>query len=114
MRAVAAQRDRQPSRIADSLGAVDMKAWPASLLRLYATGQLTLATVMSSADDASLSAIARRGRLCEVNFYSAELALKKGAKDVALPLLKKAAADSPQDFVEYAGAKAELKLNGAE
>jgi hypothetical protein len=42
------------------------------------------------------------------------LALQKGSKDVALPLLKKAAADCPRDFVEYAGARAELKLNGAE
>jgi lipoprotein NlpI len=83
-------------------------------LRLYATGQLTPETVMSSADDTSLSAIARQGRLCEINFYSAELALQKGTKDIALPLLKKAAADCPRDFVEYAGAKAELKLNGGE
>jgi lipoprotein NlpI len=113
-RDIAAQRDHQPSRIADTLSAVDGKAWPAPLLSLYAAGQLTPETAMSSLDDASLSAIARRGRLCEINFYSAEWALQKGTKDNALPLLKKAAADCPRDFVEYTGAKTELKLNGAE
>jgi lipoprotein NlpI len=91
-----------------------MKAWPAPLLRLYAAGQLTPEAMSTTADDTSLSVVARRGRLCEINFYSAELALQKGTKDSALPLLKKAAADCPQDFVEYTGAKAELKLNGAE
>ena len=69
---------------------------------------------MSPADDTNLSTSVRRGRLCEINFYSAELALQKGVKDTALPLLKKAATDCPRDFVEYAGAKAELKLNGVE
>jgi tetratricopeptide (TPR) repeat protein len=113
-RDIAAQRDHQPSRIADAFGAVDMKAWPAPLLRLYATGQLTPEAAIAATDDANLSAVARRGRLCEINFYSAELALQKGAKDSALPLLKKAAADCPRDFVEYTGAKAELKLNGGE
>jgi len=113
-RDIAAQRDHQPSRIADSLGAVDTKGWPAPLLRLYATGQLTPEAATAGTDNANLSAVARQGRFCEINFYSAELQLQKGAKDSALPLLKKAAADCPQDFVEYAGAKAELKLNGAE
>jgi tetratricopeptide (TPR) repeat protein len=113
-REIAAQRDHQPSRIADALGSVDVKAWPGPLLKLYAAGQLTPATAIATGDDARLNAIVRRGRLCEINFYSAELALQKGAKDVALPLLRKVVADCPRDFLEFGGAKAELKLNGAE
>jgi lipoprotein NlpI len=113
-RDIAAQRDHQPSRIADALGAADIKTWPAPLLRLYAARQLTPEAAVAASDDTNLSVTARRGRLCEINFYSAELALQKGAKDSALPLLKKAAADCPRDFVEYTGAKAELKLNGGE
>jgi lipoprotein NlpI len=113
-REIAAQRDHQPSRIADALAAADMKRWPAPLVRLYALGQLTPEAAIAASDDAGLSAATRRGRLCEINFYSAELALQKGAKDTALPLLKKAAGDCPRDFVEFGSAKAELKLNGAE
>src|SRR6202044_298747 len=82
-RDIAAQRDHQPSRIADTLSAVDGKAWPAPLLRLYPPGQLARKTAMSSLADASLSAIARRGRFCEINFSSAELAHQKGTKDNA-------------------------------
>ncbi|MGB6253743.1 MAG: hypothetical protein WBF62_10855, partial [Bradyrhizobium sp.] len=112
-REIAAQRDHQASRIADALGAVDVKAWPGPLIRLYA-GQITPEAAMTAAQHASLSAEIRRGTMCEANFYSGELALQNGTKDIALPLLKKAVAECPRDFTEFAGAKAELKLNGAE
>jgi len=54
----------------------------------------------------------RKGRLCEFNFYSGELALRGGSKDDAARLLRLAAADCPKSFAEFIAANAELKKLG--
>ena len=54
----------------------------------------------------------RKGRLCEFNFYSGELALQGGSKDDAARLLRLAAADCPKSFAEFIAANAELKKLG--
>jgi lipoprotein NlpI len=52
-------------------------------------------------------------QVCEVNFYSGELALRRGEKDNAMQLFRQAAADCPKSFIESQGAAAELQVLGA-
>ena len=62
---------------------------------------------MAAADDPD--AITKRRKICEVNFYSAELALHRHAKDEATRLFQLAATDCPKSFTERAASYAELK-----
>jgi lipoprotein NlpI len=61
--------------------------------------------VLATADDAN--ADTKRGRVCEANFYSGELALQRDANDNASRLFRLAAAGCPKDFTEFAAANAE-------
>jgi lipoprotein NlpI len=58
-------------------------------------------------------ATTKKGRVCEANFYSGELALQRGAKDEATQLFQLAVTGCPKFFIEYNAAKAELKALGA-
>jgi lipoprotein NlpI len=59
-----------------------------------------------------LSPNIKRAHVCEVNFYSGQLALQKGAKDEVTRLFKLAAAGCPHGFVEWQAAIVELKALG--
>ena len=107
---IADRRSNHPSRLADMIREVDGTRWPGPIIRLY-LGQATPEAVLAAADDRD--AIARRGRVCEANFYTGELALLSGAKDDAARLLRLAAADCPRTFAEWWTATAELKALGA-
>jgi lipoprotein NlpI len=83
---------------------IDMTEWPGALIRLY-LGQLTPEKAREAADDGA-------ERICEANFYTAELKLDQGARDDALKLFRLAAAGCPKGFLEWAAANAELKALG--
>jgi tetratricopeptide (TPR) repeat protein len=103
------QRNKQPGKLATSLGTIDMSAWPAPIIKMY-LGQTTPAQVMQSAQDPD--PVARKGQVCEVNLYSAELALRQGMQDEAIRMFQVAAKDCPFDYLESAVAAAELKALG--
>jgi lipoprotein NlpI len=87
-----------------------MTKWPAPIIRLY-LGQLTPEAALEAADDPDVNT--KKGQVCEVNFYSGELALQDDNKNEATRLFRLSAADCPKTFTEYDGAKAELKALGA-
>jgi lipoprotein NlpI len=100
------KRSKLPSGLAEATKQIDMTKWPAPVVRLY-LGQLTPEAVLDAADDPN--AETKKGKVCEANFYTGELALQQGKKDEARRLFGLAAADCPKGFVEYEGAKAELQ-----
>jgi lipoprotein NlpI len=75
-----------------------MTVWPAPVIRLF-LGQMTPAAVLVATDDPD--ARKKPGQLCEVRFYSGELALRQGAKDEAARLFRLAAGDCPEFFIEW-------------
>jgi lipoprotein NlpI len=103
------KRSDQQSDFAKVLTRIDLTKWPAPIVRLY-LHQITAETVLVAANDGD--AKTRKGRLCEFNFYSGELALQGGSKDDAARLLRLAAADCPKSFAEFIAANAELKKLG--
>ena len=72
---------------------------------------MTPLAVLAAADDPD--AETKKSQVCEANFYAGALALGQGWKNEAKHLFGLAAADCPKEFVEYAGAIAELKALGA-
>jgi lipoprotein NlpI len=86
-----------------------MAAWPAPVVRLF-LGQITSAAALDAAKNSD--AKTENGQVCEVNFYSGELALLQGTQDEAVRLFRLAAKDCPHGFVEWDGANAELKALG--
>ena len=81
-----------------------------AIVRMF-LGQMTPAEVLVAADDPDPNK--KRGRICEANFYSGELALRRGEMDDANRLFRLAASDCPKDFYEWGAANAELKAAGA-
>jgi lipoprotein NlpI len=103
------RRNNIPSHLSQSVKQLDMKVWPAPVLRLF-LGEMTLTAVLAAADDKDPKT--KQGQVCEANFYSGELALLQGVKDEAIRLFRLAANDCPKDFVEWGAANAELKALG--
>jgi lipoprotein NlpI len=107
---IASARNNLPSRLAEAAKQIDMTKWPAPVIRLF-LGQTTPEALLATADDPD--AKIRQRKVCEVNFYSAELALQRRAKDEATRLFGLAAKDCPKSFTERAAAHAEPKALGA-
>jgi lipoprotein NlpI len=107
---IVGQRNNLPSRLSQAISKIDMTIWPAPMIRMF-LGQMTPADVLAAADDPD--AAKKKGRVCEANFYSGELALRTGAKDVATSLFRLAASECPKTFDEWLAANAELKALGA-
>ena len=107
---IVGQRSKAPSRLAQASAGLDMAAWPGPVIRMF-LGQMTPAAVLAAADDPAPSR--KKGQVCEANFYSGQLALRKGAKKDALRLFQLAASDCPPDFNEWSAARAEVKALGA-
>jgi lipoprotein NlpI len=107
---IVGQRNNVPSRLAQATLKIDMTAWPAPVIRMF-LGQMTAADVLAAADDPD--ATKKKGQVCEANFYSGELALRAGEKDVATRLFRLAASDCPKTFDEWLAANAELEALGA-
>jgi tetratricopeptide (TPR) repeat protein len=106
---IVAQRSKLPSRLKEMSGKLDMTAWPAPLIRLY-LAQLTPEAAMAAAADPDVAT--GRGRICEANFYTGELALLNDHKDAAARLFGRASADCPLAVSEWELANAELKAMG--
>jgi lipoprotein NlpI len=88
---------------------VNMAAWPAPLLLLYA-GQMTPNDVINAAQhvDNKIS----RARMCDVGFYAGELSLSEGDKDEAIKLFNHAFDICYNSVDEKTAAAAELKSLG--
>jgi lipoprotein NlpI len=107
---IIAQRNNVPSRLSQSISAIDMTGWPAPVVQLY-LGQLTQAEMLVAAENAD--ADKKQSQLCEAHFYGGELALRKSdSRDEAIRELRSAATSCPPDFTEALAAKAELKALG--
>jgi lipoprotein NlpI len=106
---IAQRRAKRPGTLAMTARRVDMKAWPAPVIRLW-RGELTPDALLTAADNAN--AATKQAQVCEANFYGGELALLKDAKDEATKLFRAAAKDCPEPFLERIAANAELKALG--
>lgn len=85
---------------------LDMKAWPAPVVRLY-TGEATVDATVAAAD--STNPAVKIAQVCEANFYGGEYALIGGDRAEAVKLFQTAAKDCPRGFLEGIAAAAELK-----
>jgi lipoprotein NlpI len=99
------KRSNLASSLQQAISQIDMTRWPAPVIRLF-LGKATAAAVLDAADDPDVDT--RRGRICEAQFYSAELALQQGDKKEAVRLFRLASAGCARDFVEAAAAASEL------
>jgi lipoprotein NlpI len=102
------QRSNLPSRLAEAAGKIDMKTWPAPVIRMF-LGQMSPAAVFLAADDPD--ADMKKDQTCVANFYTAELALRTGGKAEAMRLFRLAQSGCPHD-ITWSAANAELKALG--
>ncbi|MGH6846955.1 MAG: tetratricopeptide repeat protein [Methylocella sp.] len=103
---LAERRNNIPSHLAEAETQLDMKAWPAPVVRLF-LGELTPTAVLAAADDSNPKK--KQEQVCEAKFYSGELAPLQGSKQDAARLFRIAADGCPKVFIEWAAANAELK-----
>jgi lipoprotein NlpI len=106
---IAERRAKQKGILTRGAKGLDMKAWPAPLIRLFA-GEIKQDAVFSAADDANPTV--KQAHICEANFYGGQYALIEGQRDEAQKLFEVAAKDCPQGFLEGIAAAAELKGMG--
>ena len=106
---IAEARSKVPSTLQQAIAKLNMKDWPAPIVRMY-LGLMTPAAVLAAADDPN--AAKKTGQVCEANFYSAEWALRQGAKADALRQFGAAMHDCPKTFIEGNAAALELTAVG--
>ena len=106
---IVGKRNNLPSRLDEATKQIDMTKWPAPVLRFF-LGRLTPEAVLAAADNPNPQT--KRGQVCEANFFTAQLALQRGAKDEAARLFRLASADCPKSFIEEFAANAELRSLG--
>jgi lipoprotein NlpI len=106
-RDLAERRTNAPSHLAEAAKQLDMTMWPAPVIRHF-LGELNTEQTFGAAFDTDPKT--KLSQTCEANFYSGELALLKKNKKEAQRLLKLAADECPQSFVESTAAIAELIL----
>jgi len=71
-------------------------------------GELTTEAALAAAEHAD--AKIKRSQICEVNFYSGEIAFLAGAKPEAMHLFKLAAQECPSTWIEREAANTELTV----
>ena len=101
---IAERRQKLPGRLAQTTKQVDMKAWPAPIVRLF-LGEVTPAELGAAAEQKD----AKPWEVCGARFYSAELALLNGQKADALRLYRQAVKDCPRSNIEWAAAQVALR-----
>ena len=107
---LAERRAHTASHLALAAKQLDMKVWPAPVIRLFLGRSTPAQTLAAAAKDPKN----KQAQICEANFYMGEFALAQSDKDEALRLFRLAASTCPHDFNEWDGANAELKaLDGA-
>ncbi len=104
-RDLAERRNNAPSHLAEAAKQLDMTVWPAPVIHHF-LGELNAEQTLGAAFDTDPKT--KRAQTCEANFYSGEFALLKKDKKEARRLLKLAANDCPQSFIESTAAIAEL------
>jgi lipoprotein NlpI len=104
-RDLAERRNNAPSHLAEAVKQLDMTVWPAPVIRHF-LGELNAEQTFGAAFDTDPKT--KLAQTCEANFYSGEFALLKKDKKEAQRLLKLAANDCPQSFIESTAAIAEL------
>jgi lipoprotein NlpI len=107
---IVGSRNNIASRLPQAILNIDMTAWPAPVIRMF-LGEMTPYDVRAAAEDPDAGK--RQGQLCEADFYSGELALRRGARGEMVRLFRLAASDCPHDFEEWIAANAELRALGA-
>ena len=103
---IAERRAKQKGVLTRGTKGLDMKAWPAPAIRLFA-GEIKQDAVLTAADDADPTVKQAHG--CEANFYGGQYALIQGQRDEAQKLFEAAAKECPHGFLEGIAATAELK-----
>ena len=103
------KRSDLPSRLQQAISQLDMTKWPAPVIRLF-LGEMTLDAVMAAAENTNPTK--KKGQVCDVDFYSGQLALQRNAKDEAARLFRLAASDCSKSSFELFAANAELKALG--
>ncbi|MEJ0077415.1 MAG: tetratricopeptide repeat protein [Alphaproteobacteria bacterium] len=103
---IAERRAKQKGVLARGTRGLDMKAWPAPVIRLFA-GEMKQDAVLAAANDADVAL--KPAHTCEANFYGGQYALIEGQRDDAVKLFEAAAKDCPHGFLEGIAATAELK-----
>jgi tetratricopeptide (TPR) repeat protein len=106
---IVGQKSKLQSNMKQLSGKFDMTGWPAPVIRLF-LGQSTPDAVMAATDDPDPTA--RRGHVCEANYYTGEVALLRGDRAEAVKLFTAASADCPSRWTEWEAADAELKALG--
>lgn len=104
-RDLAERRTNAPGHLAEAAKQLDMTVWPAPVIRHF-LGELNTEQTFDAAVDPDPKT--KLAQTCEANFYSGELALLKKNKKEAQRLIKLAANNCPQSFVESTAAVAEL------
>jgi len=104
-RDLAERRNNAPSHLAEAVKQLDMTVWPAPVIR-HLLGEINAEQTFGAAFDTDPRT--KQAQTCEANFYSGELALLKKNKKEAQRLIKLAANNCPQSFVESTAAVAEL------
>jgi len=102
---LAERQNGVPSHLSEAARRLDMKAWPAAIVRRF-LGQLSATQAIAAASDPDPAT--RLGQSCEAYFYSGEFALQTGNRPEAQELLRQAASDCPRSFLESTAAIAEL------
>ncbi len=100
---LANRRASAPSRLAQSLKAINMNLWPAPLIRLF-LGQATPAAARAAA--ANPNATTAHAQLCEATFYSAEYSYLQNAKPDAMQQYRQVVSDCPRSISALAAAAA--------
>jgi lipoprotein NlpI len=106
---IAERRAKQKGVLTRGARGLDMKAWPAPVIRLFA-GEIKQDAVLSAAEDANPTV--KQAHTCEANFYGGQYALIEGQREEAQKLFETAAKDCPHGFLEGIAATAELKGMG--
>jgi lipoprotein NlpI len=106
---IAERRAKQKGVLARGTKGIDMKTWPAPVIRLFA-GEIKQDAVLSAAEDADPTV--KQAHSCEANFYGGQHALIEGRRDDAVKLFEVAAKECPHGFLEGIAATAELKGMG--
>ncbi len=112
---IVGQRNNAPSRLTQITSKLDKTVWPAPIVRIF-LGQATAKAALDATgrpNKGLRNLDTQRDRICEVNFYTGELALRRGATDEASRLFALAASDCSKTYDEWAAANAELKSLGA-
>jgi tetratricopeptide (TPR) repeat protein len=102
--------DDDRAELAADAARLDSAIWPWPVVALFTgtkTPDLVRADALSGKDDKT-----RTGQICEADFYTGMFAVEKGATEEARQLLAAALKGCPPDFMEYEGARQELKRLG--